>query len=973
MDNQLKSQPSKLPEIIKKCTIDRIVNGRSVDSYTYIINWDIYDEIEAPSWIMLCENKNYSKKMLSPQAAIIDGLKIIAEKLTKDNKFRSGEAVRDGQTITINENELNNWIATATNNGKDRDVIYNPQKKEDLRKYINAIKKGKIELVQLFIDNGSKVGRIKGDKEDIYPLRVALESNQPTLVNYFIDSLKDDYSLDGNKPNGYSYFSIIAQQFNQNAEQQIMLLLENGYDLKKDTYIPANLDSLYVNQSIMTQIIESLDPTQDDGMALIGLLKRSDDIEIKIKNAYRLIERGFNIHKLPTELLILAATETNVDFVKYLVNKGIDPNKKNKSGDTPLEAVLYKSTRKEIDINIIHYLYNLTDIKPDVFEFMERLPDKPQVLLAILGDNFDYNAKSKNGITLVEFANENWSDKTMIDLLYKKADSSFKNDLIEPLIPNKIENLSRLFEQFEDDFLAESLLSVLDQGSDPDLQDEDGNTLLHNIIEHKDKLSWTNTEQLLTNLIDKKANVNIQNKVGLTPLMLAAQSYKSILEIILTMEPDLNLQDIDGNTAIHLACKSALLPLLQAKPNLLIKNKKGLSAIDKLRKDGIYTTEGIFYQDEIAAINALGLSLPTDQELKGVKWESHAIDVAKQPPAKWTRTSTYYFPFNDGSDGLFYLGNNLLALIGGYPRVIQIFDTQKGQVIWGLQAAAYLGFAIYDEDRQVIYVARDGYSSAHYITAHQADTGQLIWTKPCKLTNSRQQFGTLFVQNRDYLIHANITKKVLFLVNKESGKLDGKIEMVHRIDCNADFTTNDVMFTHDNQLYVFSIDDKNDLFCIDKYHIDSQSFIETIFKSKAGCRLLSFIHINENLYLLSNSGVVCQLSLSDGTVISQVPSDEQEGTPNNYHLYSGLSVKNQKIYYALRSTYKNGEITYYIYDMATGKIKRNGADLIDDTSLNYKVDNWMTIQSIQLGDAKYEVQKQDYCESSNDAYLHQLL
>ncbi|WP_371253877.1 ankyrin repeat domain-containing protein [Orientia tsutsugamushi] len=116
---------------------------------------------------------------------------------------------------------------------------------------------------------------------------------------------------------------------------------------------------------------------------------------------------------------------------------------------------------------------------------------------------------------------------------------------------------------------------LLDNGGNINLQDNNGETILHTSASY-------NRRDIVEFLLNNNADVNIKNKGDKTPVHLAAQSSNQcILQLLLDRYPDMvNLQDNDGNTALHLVVKSYL-EILSGGPHILLEFRENIDDRNK--------------------------------------------------------------------------------------------------------------------------------------------------------------------------------------------------------------------------------------------------------------------------------------------------------------------------------------------------------------------------------------------------------
>jgi ankyrin repeat protein len=137
----------------------------------------------------------------------------------------------------------------------------------------------------------------------------------------------------------------------------------------------------------------------------------------------------------------------------------------------------------------------------------------------------------------------------------------------------------------------EKLKLYLDYGAKINAKDDQGNTVLHNLVSssHVANVKY---------LVDKGADVNIKNSDGQTVLHLAAQqNCIGNLELFIEKGCDVNLPDKDGNTPLLLAAlannEEGIEILVQKNAKTDVKNNEGKSlneiAFEKGLKNSIDT------------------------------------------------------------------------------------------------------------------------------------------------------------------------------------------------------------------------------------------------------------------------------------------------------------------------------------------------------------------------------------------------
>ena len=93
------------------------------------------------------------------------------------------------------------------------------------------------------------------------------------------------------------------------------------------------------------------------------------------------------------------------------------------------------------------------------------------------------------------------------------------------------------------------ILTLLENGADPNICDNDGNNALHYAL--LTSSSEDNTIDIIQKLLSRNVNVNVQNKKKVTPLMIASEKgYTEVLSLLLEPKADPDITDSKGDTAL---------------------------------------------------------------------------------------------------------------------------------------------------------------------------------------------------------------------------------------------------------------------------------------------------------------------------------------------------------------------------------------------------------------------------------------
>ena len=228
------------------------------------------------------------------------------------------------------------------------------------------------------------------------------------------------------------------------------------------------------------------------------------------------------------------------------------------------------------------------------------------LLRTLINEKADINEQDENGDTALIIASY-WGRysiaKTLIDgkaklnITNNRGESALKNavynkhyNIADALMKAKAdlnikvgnENLLLFLSKnaYNYDYSG-SIRNILNSGIDVNDKDENGNTALINIVSGKED---KNQLKKIRAVISGRANINIQNKEGLTALMLIASSGDdSTIRALISAKADLDAEDKDGNTALIYAVQNnnvgGAKAIIRGKPNLNKQNKNGNNAL----------------------------------------------------------------------------------------------------------------------------------------------------------------------------------------------------------------------------------------------------------------------------------------------------------------------------------------------------------------------------------------------------------
>ncbi len=95
---------------------------------------------------------------------------------------------------------------------------------------------------------------------------------------------------------------------------------------------------------------------------------------------------------------------------------------------------------------------------------------------------------------------------------------------------------------------------LLNAGADPNIPGEDGDKLIFKLINNYDKRPESEVSSMIKMILEHGANINIFDKYGYTPLMLAVRNLDTnLVSMLIKKGAEINRQNDDGSTALMFA------------------------------------------------------------------------------------------------------------------------------------------------------------------------------------------------------------------------------------------------------------------------------------------------------------------------------------------------------------------------------------------------------------------------------------
>jgi len=232
-----------------------------------------------------------------------------------------------------------------------------------------------------------------------------------------------------------------------------------------------------------------------------------------------------------------AARAGAVTLVRLLIDKGIDVNVKETYGNTPLHAAASKGHSLVSEV-LINYGAEVNARARNDSTPLHRavLGGHPDVVKVLMGRSADVNAKDKRGLTALDWA--------------MRGDHT---ELVELLLVNKSAASAALVSDAQNGN-QKSVVYLLDRGADVNFQNDLGLSPLHVAASKQDK-------DAVALFLTHQALVNVKDKAGRTPLHYAVGAKQLLWEpkdgdieaarLLLDHGADINVADNVGKTPLY--------------------------------------------------------------------------------------------------------------------------------------------------------------------------------------------------------------------------------------------------------------------------------------------------------------------------------------------------------------------------------------------------------------------------------------
>ena len=396
---------------------------------------------------------------------------------------------------------------------------------------------GNLEILNCLVENGADINAATNYAPDHTPLMFAVQESHIDAVNYLLDQGAD---VNLQQESGYTALHFAAANGYFNA---LKCLIKHGADVNardKNNRTPLMLACESVNKKAIDSIYEKyLDQAAKCYFKFLKReMKNGADVDAQDENdGTPLMWACESVNKKAIDSIYEKyadqAAKCYFKALKHLMKNGADVDAQDENNDTPLMLACESVNKKAIDSVYKNSGHDVTSSAYNYFDAVSLLID--QGADVDLQDNSGYSAlhfaagsSHKNGVAINVYG---------FDVNIITGDKCPSR-----MVPSQHNNMK-------------VVNCLLQNGANVDLQDEDGQTVLFHALRNKGIPFG-----ILSSLVKNGANLNTRRNDKCTPLMSVTQSCGIYEEQLVTWlvenGANVDLQDKDGLTALHYAYKT---------------------------------------------------------------------------------------------------------------------------------------------------------------------------------------------------------------------------------------------------------------------------------------------------------------------------------------------------------------------------------------------------------------------------------
>ncbi|KAM7432883.1 Protein fem-1 B [Porites harrisoni] len=447
---------------------------------------------------------------------------------------------------------------------------------------------GNLEILNCLVENGADINAATNYVPGLTPLMFAVQESHIDAVNYLLDQGAD---VNLQQESGYTALHFAAANGYFNA---LKCLIKHGADVNardKNNRTPLMLACESVNKKAIDSIYEKY---RDQAAkcyfkALKRLMKNGADVNAHDENndtPLMLACEGVNKKAIEDSVYknsghdVTSSAYNYFDAVSLLIDEGADVNLQDNSGYSALHFAAGSTHKYGVAINVYGFYVNIITGDKCPSRMVPSQHNNMKVVNCLLQNGANVDLQDEDGQTALFHALRNKGIPFgILSSLVKNGanlNTRRKYDKCTPLM--SVTQSCGIYEE-------QLVTWLVENGADVDLQDKDGLTALHYACK------TDNSCEVVSCLIKNGANINACTGNKVTPLMRAAKKGNSdVVSLLIAHGANVDLQDKDGDTAFHYtACEEdsldkmpmekTILKLLTAGASCLCKNSHGLTPL----------------------------------------------------------------------------------------------------------------------------------------------------------------------------------------------------------------------------------------------------------------------------------------------------------------------------------------------------------------------------------------------------------